>query len=354
MEQASNPATDSSRLLILVQAVDLDDPLMGFFHEWLREAAKNFSQITVLALRVGRHDLPSHIQVIPLRSRGSRSRVQALWTMWRESWKRRKEYDAVFLRGDAQYVLLTGWLWRLLGKRIVLWYAHYKVNKMVLPASWIAHVTTASVPEALAHPRIHPVFIGQNISQDTFVPRTSVDPVIPLRLLTLGRVVRVKGIKECVEAFLQSGLEKGGATLTIVGPRPDPVYEAELSALIASHPSIVWGPSNVPYDQLPGYLRSFDVLLNAYPASLDKVIIESMMSGVIPVVTTQGLRHCLPSELHWLIAPDLASRTNALRRVAALSAEERSALGHQLRQIALESHSLRSQIQRLKRLCFPA
>ena len=200
--------------------MDLDDPLMGFFHEWLIEAATVFSEITVLALRVGRYHLPSHVRVMPLRPTASRSRLRAAWTLWHESWKHRRHYDAVFVRGDAQYVLLCGWLWRLLGKRIVLWYAHYKVNGFVWPASWMAHATCASVPEALAHPHVHPVFIGQNISEHQFGPVISRVVTPSLRVLVLGRVVPIKGVVACAEAFLESGIAEKGSTLTIIGPRP--------------------------------------------------------------------------------------------------------------------------------------
>lgn len=339
--------------MVLIQAVDLDDSLMGFFHDWVLTAADEFSEITVLALRVGRYNLPEKIRIVPLRSATSRSRWRVLWTLWKESWKRRKDYDAVFIRGDVQYALLGGWLWRLLGKRIILWYAHYKVNRLVLPASWCAHVICSSVPEALAHPWIHPIFIGQNISHEKFYPRERPLASEPLRLVSLSRVARIKGVKECMESFVKSGLQDSG-TFTIVGPRLDSDYEQELSIFIQQHPSIVWGPNKVPYDQLPVFLRQFDIILNAYPASLDKAIVESMMSGVIPIVNTNGLKRGLPEDLQWLVVQDDDSRVRALKRVAQLSIESRLALGRRLREFAIEHHSLRSQIQRIERLChFP-
>ncbi len=350
MEQPHNSTEKTSTLLILVQAVDLDDALMGFFHEWLREASKEFTQITVLALRVGRYQLPSHVQVIPLRPHHSRSRLQVIWTMWKESWKRRHDYQAVFVRGDAQYVLLTGWLWRLLGKHIVFWYAHYKVNRMVLPASWIAHVTTASVPEAMPDPRVHVTFIGQNIPHEQFTQRPREEYTTSLRALTLGRVVPVKGIKECAEAFTESGLE-ATSTLTIIGPRPDGTYEQELATFMKAHPQISWGSATgLPYDQVARELRQYDILLNAYPASLDKVIVESMMSGVIPVVTTKGLRRCLPEDLTWLVVDTHTERVDALRRLRDMSPDTRYELGKRLRQIAIQHHSLHGQIRRIKEL----
>jgi glycosyltransferase involved in cell wall biosynthesis len=108
------------RLLVVAQAVDGDDALFGFFVTWLREAAATFSSVTVLALRVGRFDLPANVSVIPLRSSGSRSKFAVIRTLWSVSWRMRHTYDAVFIRGDAIYVVLGAWLWRMLGKSVML------------------------------------------------------------------------------------------------------------------------------------------------------------------------------------------------------------------------------------------
>ncbi len=335
------------RLLVTVQAVDLDDPLMGFFHEWLIAASTQFERITVLALRVGRYQLPSNVIVIPLRPKNSRSRWKAIFTVWRESWNRRNEYDAVFVRGDVQYVLIAGWLWRLLRKKLIFWYAHFRVNPLVLPASMIANTVVTSVPEACASYFVDAVSIGQAISSDRFVMCEQIEPHDRLQVITLGRVTRVKRIEELMESFIHANGEAWG-TMQIVGPRLDRIYEEELQKIVDKHPNeIHWGPSSIPYDEMPKYLCKFDIQFSACEASLDKVIIESMFCGVIPIVATDGLRHCLPESLHWLIAKDDASRVIALKKVVSLSVTQRFALRKQLRAIAVATHSVNSQIERL-------
>lgn len=346
-EHVLQRATSKRRLLVTVQAVDLDDALMGFFHEWLVAASTQFDTITVLALRVGRYQLPANITVIPLRPKESRSRWTALLMVWRESWKRRKEYNAVFVRGDVQYVIIAGWLWRLLGKRVILWYAHYIVNPWVLPASLVAHTIATSVPEACASPFVHAISIGQAISSDRFVMRERETPHDRVQIITLGRVTRVKRIEELMESFLHADGEKWG-TMQIVGPRPDRAYEQELQHVIQEHPSqIHWGPSVVPYDEIPKFLCMFDIQFSACEASLDKVIVESMLCGVIPIVATDGLRHSLPESLHWLIAKDDSTRVKALKKIVSLSTEERWLLRTRLRDIAMKTHTVTAQIARL-------
>jgi len=344
------PSTPSSSLLVVIQAVDLDDPLMGFFHGWLEVASTQFSHLTVLALRVGRHALPSNVHIIALRPAGSRSRFQVIRTLLLESWRKRDQYQAVFVRGDAYYVILASWLWRLLSKRIVFWYAHYTVSVWALIASAFAHVTTASVKASYNHPWVHPVFIGQNIDHHRFVLRercrSSQDP---WRCLVFGRVMPSKRIEEVIETFVETEALHG-ALLTIVGPQPDPIYKAALMKLTQDHPSIQWGSESVSYDHVPELLSQYDILLNAYQGSLDKAIVESTMSGMIPIAATDGMQEWLPQTYRWLMAKTIVERRMALERVMHLSEEEYVDLQKSLREAAVNAHSMEQQIERLKHL----
>lgn len=336
------------RLLICIQAVDLDDPLIGFFVSWLEEASRHFREITVLALRVGRYELPENVHVIPFRAGGSRSRLAVIWTLLKESWLRRGVYDAVFVRGDPQYVLLAGWLWRLLGKRIVFWYAHWQVSLWAALAHQVAHITVSSVRAAFSHPSITPLFIGQNVDHTRFfAPATPNDA--KLRCLAFGSLRPIKRIDVSIRAFLAAGGEEIGASLTIVGPSTDPEYEQALHVLAEGRSSIQWGPA-ATYDQVPNLLASYDVLLNACAGSLDKVVIEAMMSGQVVIAATPGIKEWLPEELHWLYAVSIEEISYALKRVFALSSEERWKLGLRLRELAIQFHSLQGQVQRITEL----
>lgn len=340
-------SSSKKRLLVTIQAVDIDDALNGFFHTWLAHAANHFSEITVLGLRVGRYDLPSHVTVIPLRPSGSRSRFTVVWTLWKESWKRRKKYDAVFVRGDPQYVILGTWLWALLGKPVILWYAHYKISRLFIVASWLASRVMASVPEACAYPPAHPMFIGQAIDAERFVP-ADVPRTGPLRMLIgTSRVQRIKGVLDILHAFTEAGGEEAGASVTIIGPHLEPDYVEDINAYIQHRPSMMWGPESVSYDHVPETLRGFDVMINAYQASLDKAIIEGMMSGLIVVAATSAVRGFLPSDVLWLHAPDHATRVAAIRRILGLSVSEREAIRRRLREVAVQHHSLEAQLERL-------
>lgn len=331
------------RLLVTIQAVDLDDPLMGFFHTWLDAASGTFGTLTVLALRTGRFRLPPNVDILPLRPSGSRSRLVVVWRLWRESWHRRHGYDAVFVRGDVQYVIAGAWLWRLLGKRIFLWFAHYRPNRLLYPASLLAHEVVSSVPEACTHPRVRATFIGQGIPSERFAPASH--PGRPPRFLVFGRVMESKRVLEILDAFHEAA--GGRAELEIVGPAADPAYESKVRGRLASVPGAAWTLTSVPYDDVPSFLSGFDAMVNAYPASLDKSIVEGMMAGLPVVAATDAVRPMLSPEDAWLHATDHASRVSAIRRIIGMSPDGRRTLGLRLRNAAVERHALSSQIGKL-------
>lgn len=333
------------KLLITIQAVDLNDPLHGFFHEWLVTAAEVFGQITVLALRVGRMDLPANIKVIPLRPMGSHSRWQVVKTLWQASWQERHHYDAVFVRGDPHYVLAAWWLWRLLGKPIVFWFAHYKVSNLAVVASKFADVVTASVKESCDHPAMHPILIGQSINEQRFVPQPDYNHE-QLKFLIYGRVSPVKKVEEIIQAFVDSGAANY-AQLDIIGPAIDDSYAKKIRELIKVYSQVQWVHQTVPYDQVPAILGSYDAVINAYEASLDKAIVESLMCGLIVVMATSGFKPILPVDLQWLIAKTQDERILAIQKIVKMTNVERQQLGGQLRQLMIKHHSLNSQISQL-------
>lgn len=344
---STHTSLEKKRLLVCVQAVDRHDPLLGFFVSWLEEAAKRFSHITVFALRVGEYTLPKHVTVVSLRSTKTASRWMVIRTLLKEAWLRRHAYDAIFVRGDPHYVLLVGWLWRLLGKKIVFWYAHWKVSVWAVLAHFVAHVTVTSVKAAFDHPWVTPLLIGQSVDHTTF--SMSIKPHMgPIRCLIFGSVRPVKRVEVSIQAFLE-GI-KGGcqATLTIVGPCVDKACAASLHALTDAHPMISW-QEGVSYDQVPALLQGYDVLLNACEGSLDKVIIEAMMSGMVVIASTRGMREWLPAHMHWLHAYSVEEMAVAFGKVCALSGEARVGLGEELRTLAIEGHSLERQVEKIER-----
>ena len=120
------------KLLVITQKIDLRDDILGFMHEWIAEFARQAEQVTAIGLYVGEHDLPKNVRVISLGKEKLGIRDQGLgirkilyaYRFWWAIWKYRTEYDAVFVHMNQVYIPLGFPLWKLLGKKISLWYAH--------------------------------------------------------------------------------------------------------------------------------------------------------------------------------------------------------------------------------------
>ncbi len=331
------------RLLITVQAVDLDDPLMGFFHGWLVAASKQFDQITVLALRVGRSRLPSNVVVIPLRPNKSRSRWLVFFMLLKESWGCRAHYDAVFVRGDIQYLLLAGWLWRILGKRIVFWYAHYTSRTSGLRfAPWIANQVVTSVPAACTLPGVRS--IGQAIDVSRFV-LPHVHEAAFGTVLIFGRISPIKRVPWMIEKVAAASPESMNQ-ITIVGRAMDDQERDRLRTILQVN-GAKWEDRDIRNEDAPELFRLADIYINATPGSLDKTIVEAMMSGLVVVASSPGYGDMLPPLLAWLNPSD-EKFGSAVVRVMGLSASQRHQIGVTLRQVAMDLHGQDEQIIRLR------
>jgi glycosyltransferase involved in cell wall biosynthesis/peptidoglycan/xylan/chitin deacetylase (PgdA/CDA1 family) len=328
------------RILVVCQAMDSADPLNGFFHRWMEVFSSCVSHVSVLALRVGRYDLPANVVVQSLRPTDSRSRLRAIWTLLRESWRRRDEYDAVFVRQDWQYVCIAGLLWRLMGKRIVLWYTHYTAKGFGFwCATRLANEVVTAVPES--NPSAKAIRIGHHIDTDAFALKHQSDGG-PLRVLVFGRVSPVKRVPWIV-AQLDEFIRASRIHLRIVGRATEDVAHEELRLAVSD--VSLWEDRDVLASEAPSLYRWADVVVNATPGSMDKVILEAAASGCLILAATKGILHGLPDDLHWLYSPDSLALQGAMHRILSLTAEERQQIGERLRTWVLHMHAMPQNIQ---------
>lgn len=277
------------KLLIITQAVDKQDPVLGFFHSWLEEFAKHTEQLTVCALRVGEYELPRNVTVVPLRPRG-KNRLLTIIIFLRELWRRRNTYDKVFVHMNPEYVLLGGPLWKLLGKRVVLWYTHKHVGLRLRMAELLVHHILTASKESL---RLHSkkvMVMGHGIAMPEKPQRMPV-PGSRMHIVTVGRIAPAKRIRELVQALGMLYQRDIPFTASIVGvpaTSKDEEYAEELAREIAQAPykEHIEFIGAVRHEDLPQVLANADVFVNlSLTGSLDKAVLEALIMGV-PVVST--------------------------------------------------------------------
>ena len=108
---------------------------------------------------------------------------------------------------------------------------------------------------------------------------------------------------------------------------------------------------SVRHDEMPNYFNGTQVLINAVPfGGLDKVVLEAMASGVVPLTSNNAFLSVFPKD----IAPqlvfkenDLEDLKNKLKNILDKKLYLDELLVNQLRDIIVRNHNLDNLINRI-------
>lgn len=333
------------RLLIVTQAVDLDDPVLGFFHRWVEEFAKHCERVHIICLKEGRHALPVNVTVHSLGKETGRSRRKYLARFYRYVWSLRGEYEAVFVHMNEEYMLLSGILWRLMGKRIVLWRNHktgsWRTRCAVLLAHTVCHTSSEAYVAHMHNAQQMPI----GIDTDAFSPGT---PPTPESILFLGRLDAVKKPDVFLEAMQQLVASHPSAHADIYG---DPTPGREAYAIVLkerfAHLTNVTFHSGVAHERTPEIYHSHTIYVNLTPSgSFDKTIGEALASGCVVVAANDAVRDVLVSECS-VNSHNPHDVARGISAALALSQEEREQATARGRAFVEREHSLALLVERL-------
>ena len=273
------------KLLVITQKVDKNDPILGFFHRWIEEFAKWCEFVTVICLGKGEYHFPTNVKILSLGKEEGRLKAEYLSRFYRYIWNERKNYDAVFVHMNQEYVLLGWELWRLLGKKIFLWRNHAKGNlwtrMAVLLSNKVFCTSPSSYTARFKKTKIMPV----GIDTEFFKP----DPNVIREkdsVLLLGRISPVKRVLEFIDWVKNSGLKA-----TIAGPilTEDKAYgELVLKSLTSKIKYI----GHVDQEGAKRLYQSHEIYANFTPAgSMDKTIVEAVACGAKLEVRNPDLKN---------------------------------------------------------------
>ena len=284
------------RLLILTQKVDKEDPILGFFHRWLEEFARSVEQVTVVCLEKGKVSLPKNVKILSLGKEKKVWRIVSLFRFYKYILSERNNYDAVFVHMNPEYVILGGLIWKILGKRISLWYMHKAVNWRLRSALALTDLVFTGSDQSfrIPSPKVH--VLGHGIDTEYFKPADKKSAEIPperqFRVLSVSRIAPSKDIMTLIRAIQElRGRATLPVTLMVVGlpiMDADREYLSELKAYIARHDlsQLVRFVGGVGYQDIVKYYQAADVFVNtSQTGSLDKTVLEAMACNT-PVLTS--------------------------------------------------------------------
>ena len=338
------------KLLIITQVVDRNDHVLGFFHRWIEEFAKLCEAVTVICLREGEHRLPGNVRVLSLGKERGRSRISYVASFYTHLFRERKNYDAVFVHMNQEYVLLGGLPWRLMGKKILFWRNHHAGSPATRLAMALSNVLLCtsrySFTAGTSKTALMPVGIDTDaFKRDPSVARTQ------NAILSLGRIAPVKKIDRMLEAFRALRSEGVEFTADIYGdPLPaDASYAASLKESTQAYglESRVRFFAGVQNAEAPRLYNAHDIFINASSSGMyDKTIFEAMACESLVLVSNRNLEGEIDPRFLFREG-DPANLAGKLKRLSALSGEERRACGMLLRTYAVERHGLRQLAERV-------
>jgi glycosyltransferase involved in cell wall biosynthesis len=282
------------KLLIITQKVDKDDPILGFFHGWIEEFSKKFKSIVVICLFKNKYDLPGNVAVLSLGKEKWRSKLKYIFLLFYFSLRYFNRYDAVFVHMNEEYVVLAGWLWRLMGKKVFMWRNHHAGNTMTDIASMFCNKVFCTSKYSYTAKFKKTVLMPVGIDTTKFKADNSKSRS-KNSILFLGRIAKTKNIDIFIEAlgilknrgFVFSTDIYGDALLKDMQyyeGLKSRATELGLNGLLKFY-------SGVPNYKTPEIYNNHEIYVNLSSSGMyDKTIFEAMTCGCLVLASNDNLK----------------------------------------------------------------
>lgn len=354
------------KLLILTQKVDIHDRgVLGFMHGWIEEFAKHCQQVVVICLERGKHKLPGNVKILSLgKEEFSRfpkhfrflRRLVALLRFYSQIIKERQNYDKVFAHMNPEYIVLGGWLWKILGKKIGLWYAHGYVPISLRIAEKFTDIIFTSTKSGCRIKSDKIKVVGQGIDVDKFsITNFQLSIDREFKIVTVGRISPVKDLETLIRAAEILVKEGQKIKVDIIGDAGLAEQEKYLKNLKEGVKKkglegTVHFIGGVAYAEIADHLNSADLFVNAgHTSSLDKAIAEAMACGLPILTCNEALKEVLGEYKDKLMYPkkDYKELAKKIKYIISLEKADREKISRDLRQIIVDNHSLEGLVRKI-------
>lgn len=336
------------KLLIITQKVDRTDTgALGFFHSWIEEFSKHTESLIVICLEKGEYKFSGNVKVLSLGKEEGKSRIKYLKNFYRYIWQERKNYDTVFVHMNQEYVLLAGWWWRMLGKKVLVWRNHKEGNWLTRLSVFISNVVFCTSPDSFTAQFKKTRLMPTGINLAKFKAERGL-PRVLRSILSTGRISTVKNIDILIRALVILDQQGVDFTATIAGDA-DPDNNAYYRGLIKSASPLIDKRKivfrkGIPNTDTPNLYQSHELFVNmTRSGSLDKTILSAMASGALVIVCNTYFRGVLPEELIFKEdnTDDLARK---IKYTLAIPKEEKNKIIELMKKYVADNHGLEATV----------
>ena len=332
-----------TKLVFITQQVDPRHPALAATVPKIRALAELVDEVVVLADGAAEGVLPENCRVRTFRAGFKALRGARFETALTRELRGLRRGGAVVAHMCPIYAVLAAPLARPAGIPVVLWFTHWRSSRLLQLAERASTAVTTVDERSFPLQSEKLRAIGHGIDLEEFPcsePRTGHG----MRLLALGRYSTAKGLDVVVAAVPLAGPD---VTLDVHGPSlsdDELAHRAELEQLVGElglEKRVTIGDP-LPRADIPSLFATHDALVNNMRAGApDKVVYEAAAS-CLPVLASNPIFDELLDPAQRFARFDARALAERIQNVAALSTDERAALGRRLRERVAAGHSVRS------------
>ena len=312
----------------------------------------------VICLCKGKYDLPENVKIFSLGKEKNESNFRYLFNFYKYIWRFRKQYDTVFVHMNPEYVILGGLFWKIWGKKIVFWYAHYLSNLKLKMAVILADKVVTSIRQAFPLESRKLEVLQQGIDTDKFFPKTNRREIAGvLRILSLGRISPVKKHETLINSAAILREREISFCLTIAGEptgaAKDRWFYNNLIQKVKEMglEDMVKFIGKVPNIETPSVYNNNDIFVNLTPTgSFDKTILEAMACGLAVFVSNGAYRDIFDKDLENVLMfkeDDAKELAEKIANFVKLPKDRKNEIKSRLRNMVVKNHNLDGLINKL-------
>lgn len=292
------------KLLIITQKYDNNDANLGAFNIWWEKLAERFEKVYILALEKRSEPKNQKIQVVTMGKERGSGKIGRLFNFYKNLFKILPQTDVIFIHMIPLYLILAWLPAKICGNKLVMWYAGVAMNNWVRLAVGLSDKSVTYQEGALRTKNPKRLVIGHGIDVDKFKTQNEKRKTDKkITILSIGRITPSKGHDLAIKSVAELVKNGYNLNLKIIGGVVQEYHLEYRESLkkIASELGIldrVEFTGAVNYDEMPKYYNNAEVLVNAVPpGGFDKVILEAMASGVIPLTSNEYIKPVFSKDL---------------------------------------------------------
>lgn len=342
------------KLLIITQKVDKEDPILGFFHNWILEISKKMKKVTVICLEKGSFDFPKNVEVYSLGKESGRSKIKYINNFFNLILGLHKEYDSIFVHMNQEYILLGGFVWKILRKKVYFWRNHQYGNLLTRISVWLSNRVFCTSKFAFVAKYKKTILMPVGIDTNLFkIKSDDSEPSVKIgKILFLSRMSPIKKPDLLIEALNILNKKNVSFKADFYGDAlpKDEDYYSSLKTRVKEMgmEDKVKFYKGIPNYETPKIYSEYEIFVNLTPSgSFDKTILEAVACGCLLVIANKSLsgevdeRMIIEKE-----SPDkIAERINFWLKA---SGEEKIKNSEKLQEYVIKNHSLNALIEKLE------